>query len=89
MTDTPPHIEKLQREMLMRRSGAERLAMGCRMFAAARRLMRASLGDADGVDDSPDMRVKLFLRTYGRDFEPQARDRSVARLLAATDTDGR
>ena len=80
MTDTPVHIEKLYREMLMRRSGAERLAMGSRMFDSARRLMRASLGDPDGKDNSSEMRVKLFLRTYGSDFDPETRDRIAARL---------
>lgn len=83
MTDTPAHIEKLQREMLMRRSGAERLRMACAMFDGARRLMRVSLGDPGGGDDSADMRVKLFLRTYGPDFAPETRDRIVAWLRAA------
>jgi hypothetical protein len=82
MTDTPPYIEKLHREMLLRRSGPERLAMGCRMFDAARHLMRASLGDPEGRDNSPEMRVRLFLRTYAQDFDPQTRDRIVAWLRA-------
>jgi hypothetical protein len=63
--------------MLMRRSGAERLRMGCAMFDVARRLMRAGLGDPDGMDDSPEMRARLFVRTYGTDFDPDARDRIV------------
>jgi hypothetical protein len=82
VTDTPPHIEKLQREMLMRRSGAERLRMACAMFDSARRLMRASLGDPAGTDGSPEMRVRLFLRTYGPDFDPETRDRIAAWLRA-------
>lgn len=77
MTDTPDHIAKLQRDMIMRRSPAERLAMGCAMFDVARRLMRASLGDPHGTDNSPEMKVQLVLRTYGSDFEPAARDRIV------------
>jgi hypothetical protein len=80
MNDTPPHVEKLYREMLMRRSGAERLRMGAMMFEAAKRLVRAGLGDPDGRDDSPQMRAKLFLRIYGQDFDPARRDRIVRQL---------
>lgn len=84
MNDTPPHIEKLYREMLMRRSGAERLRMGVMMFEAAKQLVRASLGDPDGRDDSPQMRAQLFLRIYGQDFDPARRERIARRLRAGT-----
>lgn len=80
MTDTPPHVERRYREMLMRRSGVERLRMGAAMFEAAKRLVRASLGDPEGRDNSPEMRAKLFLRIYGRDFDAASRERIVARL---------
>jgi len=80
VTDTPPPIEKLQREMLMRRSGAERMRMGAAMFEAARRVVRASLGDPDGRDQSAEMRVKLFLRVYGPDFDSATRERIIAWL---------
>ncbi len=80
MTDTAAHVERLYRELLMQRSGEERLLMGCRMFDSARALVRASLGDPDGTDHSPAMRVQLFLRTYGQDFDPLTRTRIAARL---------
>jgi hypothetical protein len=64
----------------MRRSAAQRLRMGGDMFDAARALVRASLGDPSGTDRSPDMKVRLFLRVYGRDFDAAARERIVARL---------
>ena len=43
MNDTPPEIEKIVRERLMARSGAERFMMGIRMFDAARRMVLASM----------------------------------------------
>jgi hypothetical protein len=85
MKDTPAHIERLYREMLMRRSGAERLRQGAAMFETAKKLVRASLGDAEGLDRSAEMRVKLFLRIYGQDFDPQTRERIAARLRRGTD----
>ena len=82
MTDTPPHVEQLYREMLMRRSGADRLRMGAAMFECAKRLVRASLGDPDGRDNSPGMRVKLFLRIYGPDLDAASRARAVECVLS-------
>jgi hypothetical protein len=52
------------------------------MFDAARTLVRAGLGDPDGVDRSAEMRVRLFLRTYGSDFDEETRQRIVNRLRA-------
>jgi hypothetical protein len=87
VTDTPQRVEKLYREMLMLRSGAERLRMGAAMFEAAKRLVRAGLGDPDGRDDSVEMRVKIFLRVYGPDFDPAARERVTAWLRAGGDSE--
>jgi hypothetical protein len=82
MTDTPDVVNQLYRKMLMRRSGSERLEMGCRMFDTARILMRAGLGDPSGTDCSPDMMARIFLRTYATDFDPATRDRIAAWLRA-------
>ncbi len=80
MSDTPNAVNARYRALLMRRSGAERVEMGCRMFDTARAFMRASLGDSSGTDRSREMTVQLFLRTYGADFDPIARDRIAAWL---------
>ncbi len=80
MIDTPEAIRNQYRALLMQRSGVERLKMGSDMFDAARALVRASLGDPAGTNGSPDFKVRLFLRLYGRDFDPQARECIVRRL---------
>ena len=85
MTDTPREVEQLYRNMLMRRSGAERLRMGCAMFETAKALVRASLGDAAGVDNSPEMRARLFIRIYGQDFDAPTAGRIAAHLGRAGD----
>jgi hypothetical protein len=66
--------------MLLSRSGEEGLIMGCRMFDAARALILASLGNPKENDSG--VRVALFLRTYGQDFDPETRDRIAAQLGA-------
>lgn len=88
MNDTNPEVRERYRQMLMRRSGAERVEMACRMFDAARMLVRASMGDPDAVDHSAEMRVRLFLRTYSRDFDAETTRRIVQRLRAEPNPDG-
>jgi len=80
MTDTPDAVRRLYHELLMRRSGAERLRMGCDMFDAARALARSSLGDASGADRSRDLKTRLLLRTYRGDFDAATLERITARL---------
>jgi hypothetical protein len=66
MNDTPPEIEQKVREMMMARSGAERLIMGASMFDTARRIILASL-----PKDLPEEELKrrLFERIYGQTLE--------------------
>jgi hypothetical protein len=79
VTDTSPDVARRYRELLLRRSGAERLEMGCSMGAAARRLVLASILERE-PDASPASRRRgLFLRFYGHEFDGRAR----ARILAA------
>jgi hypothetical protein len=67
MNDTPEAVQNFYRTLLMRRSGSERVKMGCAMFDTARALARASLQGRAYNDD--ELRVQLFVRTYGEDFD--------------------
>jgi hypothetical protein len=62
MTDTPSAIERMVREKIMARSGAERFVMGARMFDAAREMILASF-----PPDLPkeEKQRRLFARLYG------------------------
>ena len=42
MNDTSPEIERMVRELMRRRSGAERMRMAAQMFDAARSMVLAS-----------------------------------------------
>jgi len=83
MSDTPRSIQDLYRHLLMRRSGADRLRMGCEMFDAARALVRASLGAPRREPDTPELNARVFLRTYAGDFTPEQVVRIVAHLRHA------
>lgn len=62
MNDTPPEVENLMREMLMARSGEERLLMGAAMFDAAREMVIASLPENLPPEE---FKRRLFVRIYG------------------------
>ena len=66
MNDTSLDIEEKFHEMMMARSGAERLIMGASMFDTARRIILASL-----PKDLPEEELKrrLFERIYGQSLE--------------------
>ena len=76
MNDTPEAVQNLYRTLLMRRSGGERLHMGCAMFDTSRALARANLQRTSLTED--ELRVRLFLRTYGGDFAPDTAARIAA-----------
>ena len=78
MHDTPEAVQNFYRTLLMRRSGSERLRMGCAMFDTARAFARASLQEHAPHDAA--LRVALFVRTYGGDFDAETVERISAWL---------
>lgn len=66
MNDTDPEIAARVHEMMMQRSGEERLLMGMRMFDAAREIVIASL-PKDLPED--EFKRQLFERIYGCSME--------------------
>ena len=83
MNDTSPEMERKYRALLLERSGAERLKMGCSMFATARALAVASILEKEPSASPASMREALFLRFYGADFSADARERIAAHLRGA------
>lgn len=75
MNDTPPEIAQMVREMLLARSGEERLLMGASMFDAAREMILASL--PDGLSPAEKKRL-LYKRIYGEElpFSPDESERA-------------
>jgi hypothetical protein len=66
--------------MLMKRSGEERLKMGCSMHATVQALVRASILENEPSLSRAALRKALFLRFYGQDFGP-AQGRKILRAL--------
>jgi len=80
MNDTPPEIERKYLEMLMERSGEERLKMGCSMHSTARALVKASVLEKDPLASPAALRQALFLRFYGHEFDSETRDKILLAL---------
>lgn len=80
MNDTSPEFERKYRELLLQRSGAERLKMGCSMFSTARALVVASILEKDPAASPARVREQVFLRFYGHEFGAETRERIAMRL---------
>lgn len=75
--DTSPEMHARYRDMMMALTPEQRLVMCTRMWADARALVIAGLEDEPNPERHS-LRARIFLRMYGRDFEPAERDRIVA-----------
>ena len=80
MNDTSPDVEARLNALFTKRSGSDRIRMTCEMFALTRALMIASITAEYPDITGPDLRVKIFERTYRDDFDTGDRARIIERL---------
>lgn len=71
MNDTSPKIQKIYREMLMKRGNEERLFMGFSMFETCKELMIAGIKHYHPHISESDLRKEVFRRMYQRDLPPK------------------
>lgn len=62
MKDTSPEIEKIQFELMMKKTPNERIALACEMFMSARESFLKSLPKELS---SEEIKKRLYFRTYG------------------------
>lgn len=71
MNDTSQEIAAIYREKILALTPEERLMMACRMFDEAKELVLAGIrAEQPGLNEK-EMRIQLFTRMYGQDFEPE------------------
>jgi hypothetical protein len=73
MNDTTPEIAEKVHEMMMARTGAERLIMGSAMFDLARKIVLASLPKDLSEEE---LKRRFFERIYGQPLEKFLEDES-------------
>lgn len=71
MNDTDPTFERKYREMLMKKTSQERLAMASRMFSDAKKLVELSIICEKSERKESEIRVQLFKRFYSSDFSEE------------------
>jgi len=84
MNDTPLEIRKKLREMFLKKTGEERLKMGCSMHDFSKRLVADSLLNANPLLTLKELPREIFLRFYGNEFDAEHRQKIVAYLMNTT-----
>ena len=84
MKDTSPEMDARYQDMLMQRSGEERLMMGCAMRETARTLAEASIREQDPQATPETVRKGIFLRFYGHEFDADSRTKILAAIESVT-----
>ena len=84
MKDTSPEMDARYQDILMQRSGEERLMMGCAMRETARALVEASIREQYPQATLETIRKGLFLRFYGQEFDADSRTKILAAIESTT-----
>ena len=80
MNDTHPEIAVRFRNLIMSKTGQERLLMGCSMYDTAKEIVRSSIyNERPGITEA-DMRREVFLRFYGQEFSRADKEKLFSAL---------
>ncbi len=82
MNDTHPEMAVRFRNLMMSKTGQERLLMGCSMYDTAKEIVRSSIHNGHSGITEADMRKEIFLRFYGREFSHAEREKIISALVS-------
>ena len=85
MKDTDFVIEERFREMMMRKSGEERMLMGFSMYETAKQFVVSSIKNNNPNISLSELRQEIFLRFYGNDFNKIDREKVIIYLSQCFD----
>ncbi|MBU4487794.1 MAG: hypothetical protein KKI13_01855 [Candidatus Omnitrophica bacterium] len=88
MNDTHPAIEAKFRKLMMAKSCQERLLMGCSMFDSAKQIVRSSIVQKQPKISLQEIKIEVFLRFYGTEFNESEKRKILAALRKDTDIHG-
>ncbi|MBL7135505.1 MAG: hypothetical protein ISS81_02790 [Candidatus Marinimicrobia bacterium] len=80
MKDTDFVIEERFREMMMRKSGEERMLMGFSMYETAKQFVVSSIKNNNPNISLSELRQEIFLRFYGNDFNKINKEKVIIYL---------
>ena len=82
MFDTHPDVAIRFRELIMRKSGEQRLLMGCSMYDTAKQIVRSAIYNSRPVITDAELKREIFLRFYGPEFSQADREKLLSALGA-------
>ncbi len=68
MNDTHPDIAVRFQNLMMLKSGEQRLLMGCSMYDTAKQIVRSSIYNKYPQISVGQVKKEIFIRFYGQDF---------------------
>ena len=82
MNDTHPDVAARFRKLMMRKSGEERLLMGCSMYDAAREIVRSAILAQRPAITPGEMKREIFVRFYGQEFSHADKEKLFSALTS-------
>ena len=82
MFDTHPDIAIRFRDLMMSKTGEQRLLMGCSMYDTARQIVRSAIYNSRPEISEEEMKKEIFLRFYGKEFSRADREKFLSTLMA-------
>ena len=82
MNDTHPEIAIRFRNLMMSKTGQERLLMGCSMYDTAKEIVRSSIYNNHPGITEEGMRKEIFLRFYGQEFCQLDKEKMILALAS-------
>lgn len=82
MNDTHPDVAIRFRELMMRKSGEQRLLMGCSMYDTTKQIVLSAIRNRwPGITEA-EIKREIFLRFYGLEFSQAERDKFFSALAS-------
>ena len=82
MFDTNPDIAIRFRDLMMSKTGEQRLLMGFSMYDTARQIVRSAIYNSRPEITDDEMKKEIFLRFYGKEFSRADREKFLSALMS-------
>jgi hypothetical protein len=82
MNDTHPDVAIRFRDLMMSKTGQQRLLMGCSMYDTAKKIVRSAIYNNRPEITDEEMKKEIFLRFYGQEFSRADRELFLSALTA-------
>ena len=82
LNNTHPDVAIRFRDLMMSKSGQQRLLMGCSMYDTAKQIVRSAIYNNRPDIMDKDLKKEIFLRFYGNEFSRADRKKFLSSLMS-------